>query len=154
MFRGSAAANAAYAFVYVTPGNNVLFETRASNGGTASYSATVAAGGSPVWVRLIRSGSSNNQFTAQYSLNGAIMDNTWERPDRHHGHRRSSWAGGMQPQHHRPEHVGDRQCHAQRSCDARPPHAQLRPQHVRGGQRPIAAQSVYVDRMDGGHRGV
>ena len=67
MFRDSTAANGANAFVWVTPGNNVEFQTRASDGASSSYSATVSAGSSPVWVRLVRSG---NQFTAYYSLNG------------------------------------------------------------------------------------
>jgi endoglucanase len=71
MFRDSAAANAAYAFVWATQGNNVTFETRASNGAASSYSVSAAAGGTP-WVRLIRSGS---QFTAQYSLNGTSWTN-------------------------------------------------------------------------------
>ena len=69
MFRDSAAANAAYAFVWVSPSNQVTFETRSANGTTASYTVTVA-GGSPVWVRLLRNGASSNQFSAYYSLNG------------------------------------------------------------------------------------
>ncbi len=75
MFRDSTAANAAYAFAWVSPGNNVAFETRASNGTSSNYSVTVAAGGSPVWVRLLRSGVSNNQFSAYYSRDGV----TWSQ---------------------------------------------------------------------------
>jgi endoglucanase len=70
MFRDSAAANTAYAYAFVTPTNNVVFTTRAANGGSSAYSATVAAGASPIWVRISRAG---NQFTAQYSTNGT----TW-----------------------------------------------------------------------------
>jgi hypothetical protein len=70
MFRDSAAANAAYAFAWVSPSNQVTFETRSSNGATASYTVSLSPGGSPVWVRLIRNGSSSNQFSAYYSLNG------------------------------------------------------------------------------------
>ena len=67
MFRDSTAANAAYAFVWVTPSGNVVFETRSANGTSSGYSSTVSDVGIPVWVRLVRSG---NQFSASYSLNG------------------------------------------------------------------------------------
>ena len=69
MFRDSAAANAAYAFAWVSPSNQVTFETRAANGVSSSYTITVSASSSP-WVRLVRSGASDNQFTASYSSNG------------------------------------------------------------------------------------
>ena len=67
MFRDSTAANAAYAFAWVKPNGNVVFETRSANGASSSYSSTVSGAGFPVWVRLVRSG---NQFTASYSTNG------------------------------------------------------------------------------------
>jgi len=70
MFRDSAAASAAYAYAFATPTNNVVFTTRAANGVSSAYSVTVAAGTSPIWVRISRAGS---QFTAQYSPNGT----TW-----------------------------------------------------------------------------
>ena len=57
MFRNSTAANAAYAFAFVTPGNNVEFETRSANGAATSYNSTIAAGSSPLWMRLVRNGS-------------------------------------------------------------------------------------------------
>ena len=75
MFRDSTAANAAYAFAWVSPGNNVEFETRASNGTSSNYSVTVAAGGSPVWVRLLRSGVSNKQFEGLLPRDGV----TWSQ---------------------------------------------------------------------------
>jgi hypothetical protein len=67
MFRNSTAANAAYAFAWVKPNGNVVFETRSANGASSSYSSSVSGGGFPVWVRVVRSG---NQFTASYSTNG------------------------------------------------------------------------------------
>ena len=67
MFRNSTAANAAYAFAWVTPSGNVVFETRSANGASSGYSSTVSGVGIPVWVRLVRSG---NQFSASYSSNG------------------------------------------------------------------------------------
>jgi O-glycosyl hydrolase/regulation of enolase protein 1 (concanavalin A-like superfamily) len=67
MFRDSTAANAAYAFAWVAPSGNVVFETRSVNGASSGYSSTVSGVGIPVWVRLVRSG---NQFTASYSTNG------------------------------------------------------------------------------------
>jgi regulation of enolase protein 1 (concanavalin A-like superfamily) len=68
MFRNSTAANAAYAFAWVKPNGNVVFETRAADGASSIYSNTVSGVGLPVWVRLVRSG---NQFSASYSTNGA-----------------------------------------------------------------------------------
>ncbi|MGO9115563.1 MAG: carbohydrate-binding protein [Thermoguttaceae bacterium] len=68
MFRDSAVANAAYAFAWVSPSNQVEFETRSADGATASYTVTASAGGSPVWVQLVRFGASDNQFSASYSL--------------------------------------------------------------------------------------
>ena len=44
-----------------------------SDGTSSNYSVTVAAGGSPVWVKLVRSGANSNQFSAYYSRNGV----TW-----------------------------------------------------------------------------
>ncbi len=67
MFRNSTAANAAYAFAWVTPSGNVVFETRSASGASSGYSSTVSGVGIPVWVRLVRSG---NQFSASYSPNG------------------------------------------------------------------------------------
>ncbi len=67
MFRNSTAANAAYAFAWVTPSGNVVFETRSVSGASSGYSSTVSGVGIPVWVRLVRSG---NQFSAFYSSNG------------------------------------------------------------------------------------
>jgi rhamnogalacturonan endolyase len=70
MFRDSTAASAAYAYVWVSPSNAVKFETRAANGVASAYSVSATPGGSPVWVKLVRSGAAANQFAAFYSLNG------------------------------------------------------------------------------------
>jgi poly(hydroxyalkanoate) depolymerase family esterase len=77
MFRDSAAADAAYAFAWVSPSNQVEFDTRSANGASASSSASISAGGSPVWVRLLRSGA---RFSAYYSLDGVTwtqVGTTW-----------------------------------------------------------------------------
>ena len=55
MFRDSTAANAAYAFAWVKPNGNVVFETRSANGASSSYSSTVSSVGFPsgcVWSAL------------------------------------------------------------------------------------------------------
>lgn len=69
MYRESTAANARFAAVYVTPGVGVVFQRRATTGG--STASTVVAGvTAPRHVRLVRTG---NSFTAFYSANGS----TW-----------------------------------------------------------------------------
>ncbi len=65
MIRQSTAANAANAFVYVTP-TLIGFSYRTTAGGTATVAATVT-GTAPQWVRLVRSG---NSLTASYSSDG------------------------------------------------------------------------------------
>ena len=66
MIRESLAANAANAFIAVTPGNGVTWQTRSSTGGS---SANAATGGlsAPYWVKLVRSG---NTFTGYRSPDG------------------------------------------------------------------------------------
>ncbi len=66
MIRDGFGANAAYAYVFVTPGNGVRFEYRTA-AGAASASAGQVGGAAPAWVRLFRSG---NQFTGYYSTDG------------------------------------------------------------------------------------
>jgi hypothetical protein len=70
MFRDSTAADGAYAYAVVTPGNGVYFQWRASDGASAQSSASVAGITAPVWLRVTRSGSS---FSGYYSTNGT----TW-----------------------------------------------------------------------------
>ncbi len=69
MVRESLDANAVNAFVAVTPGNGVTWQTRSSAGGGT---ANVSAGGlaAPYWVKLVRSGDT---FTGYRSANGT----TW-----------------------------------------------------------------------------
>ena len=59
-----------HASVFVTPGNGVAFQRRASSGvaGTSNAQAGIVA---PRWIKLTRSG---NTFTAQHSADGV----TWE----------------------------------------------------------------------------
>jgi regulation of enolase protein 1 (concanavalin A-like superfamily) len=70
MFRDSAAANAAYAYVWVSPTNQVKFETRTANGASSAYSVVSPTLTGSVSVKLLRAGSS---FAAYYSTDGS----TW-----------------------------------------------------------------------------
>ena len=114
MFRNSTAANAAYAFAWVSPGNNVGFETRASNGASSSYSFTVSAGTSPVWVR------SDPLRQLQQSVHRPVLarrrhlDADRHDADGHHGRQCSGRLGGDQSQQrhtvygdNRPRFVGN-----------------------------------------------
>jgi endoglucanase len=66
MIRESLAANAANAFIAVTPGNGVTWQTRSSTGANSGNSAV---GGivAPYWIKLVRSG---NTFTGYRSPDG------------------------------------------------------------------------------------
>jgi len=68
MFRDSAAANGAYAYAVVTPGNGVYFQWRASDGASAQSSSSVSGLKAPIWLRMVRGG---NSFSAYYSTNGS-----------------------------------------------------------------------------------
>jgi hypothetical protein len=67
MFRDSTNANAAYAFVFVTPSQGVWFEWRSADGASAGSSGSVSRITAPVWLKLVRVG---NNFAGYYSLNG------------------------------------------------------------------------------------
>jgi regulation of enolase protein 1 (concanavalin A-like superfamily) len=69
MIRASTNASAANAFIAVTPGNGVTWQTRSSTGGASGNSATAGLS-APYWVKLVRSG---NTFTGSYSPDGV----TW-----------------------------------------------------------------------------
>ena len=69
MIRESLNANAANAFIAVTPGNGVAWQTRSSTGG-ATVNSTTASLVAPYWVKLVRSG---NTFTGYRSPDGV----TW-----------------------------------------------------------------------------
>lgn len=69
MIRASLTANAANAFIAVSPGNGVTWQYRTSAGASTGNNATGALI-APYWVRLVRSG---NTFTAYRSPDGA----TW-----------------------------------------------------------------------------
>ena len=69
MIRESLAANAMNAFIAVTPGNGVTWQTRSSTGGTSANNNTNGLN-APYWVKLVRSG---NTFTGYRSPNGV----TW-----------------------------------------------------------------------------
>ncbi len=67
MIRESTNANAANAFIAVTPGNGVTWQTRSSTGGGSGNAATAGLS-APCWVKLVRSG---NTYTGYYSTDGA-----------------------------------------------------------------------------------
>jgi fibronectin type 3 domain-containing protein len=69
MIRESLNANAANAFIAVTPGNGVTWQSRSGTGGSTSYNNTAGLT-APYWVKLVRSG---NTFTEYCSPDGV----TW-----------------------------------------------------------------------------
>jgi poly(hydroxyalkanoate) depolymerase family esterase len=66
MIRESLNANAANAFIAVTPSNGVAWQTRSSTGGATTNSNTTGLS-APYWVKLVRSG---NTFTGYRSPDG------------------------------------------------------------------------------------
>jgi hypothetical protein len=72
MFRETTAANSAYVFVMVTPGNGVSFQYRSATGATAVTVATNAGPVAPYWLKLVRS---SNTFTGYSSIDGV----TWSQ---------------------------------------------------------------------------
>jgi hypothetical protein len=71
MVRNGTGESAAFAGVFRTPDNGVVFETR-STSRAAPESVGVAVGDWPVWVKLVRRA---NSFAAFYSTDG----NRWTR---------------------------------------------------------------------------
>jgi len=69
MIRASLDANAANAFMAVTPGNGVSFQYRSTAGGNSANNITTGLN-APYWLRLVRSG---NTFTGYRSPDGV----TW-----------------------------------------------------------------------------
>ncbi|HXR08786.1 MAG TPA: carbohydrate-binding protein, partial [Candidatus Acidoferrum sp.] len=67
MIRESTSANAANAFVGVTPGNGVTWQCRSSTGGGTTSNSTTGLS-APCWVKLVRSG---NTFTGYGSPDGS-----------------------------------------------------------------------------------
>ena len=66
MIRSNLDANAVNAYIAVTPGNGVTWQTRTSTGGSTVNSATAGLT-APYWVKLVRSGST---FTGYRSPDG------------------------------------------------------------------------------------
>ncbi|WCJ60148.1 hypothetical protein NXS98_03200 [Fontisphaera persica] len=66
MVRASLEANAANAFLAVTPSNGMTWQYRASTGGNTANNNTTGLS-APQWVRLVRNG---NSFTGYRSTNG------------------------------------------------------------------------------------
>jgi len=71
MIRDGTDESAAFAAVYRTPENGILFETRSQSRATPD-SVSVPAVNGPVWVKLVRRA---NSFAAYYSTDGQ----TWTR---------------------------------------------------------------------------
>jgi glucose/arabinose dehydrogenase/regulation of enolase protein 1 (concanavalin A-like superfamily) len=70
MFRNSSAANSANASIVATWSQGVSFQWRSTAGGNSSFSAMSSVTNKPIWLRLVRAGST---FTGSYSTNGS----TW-----------------------------------------------------------------------------
>jgi alpha-D-xyloside xylohydrolase len=66
MFRGSLAANAANAFLAITPGNGTTSQSRSSNGGSTGFS-NITGLTAPYWLRIQRTG---NAFSVYQSPDG------------------------------------------------------------------------------------
>jgi hypothetical protein len=66
LFQDGTSATAAFANVFVTPENGVLFQWRSSAGASCT-SVQVSGSSAPEWVKLVRSG---NTFSAYYSDDG------------------------------------------------------------------------------------
>lgn len=67
MFRDSTAANGAYAYAMVTAKDGVYFQWRASDGASAQSSTAVTGLKAPIWLQMVRTGSS---FAAYYGTDG------------------------------------------------------------------------------------
>ena len=72
MIRESLAANSRNAFMLVTPAGTRAFQRRSSTGGSTTRTTGVA-GTAPVWLRLVRQGST---FTGYQSANGTSWTST------------------------------------------------------------------------------
>ena len=93
MIRESMNANAANAFIAVTPGNGVTWQTRSSTGGSSGNSA-VGGLNAPYWVKLVRNGKYVHRipFPGRHELDAA------RNGDVHHGVHRVHRFGADQPQ--------------------------------------------------------
>ena len=72
MFRESLDANARNAFITVTPGNGISFQSRSSTGGGTTFSNIVGLA-APYWLKLQRTG---NVFTPYHSADGITWTQT------------------------------------------------------------------------------
>jgi alpha-D-xyloside xylohydrolase len=75
MIRGSLAANAANAFLAVTPGNGVTSQSRSSNGGSTGFSNTVGLT-APYWLRMQRVGNDFSVFQSPDGVNWTSAGST------------------------------------------------------------------------------
>ena len=63
MIRGSLEADAPHAFLLVSPGKGIAFQSRADRGGLTTHAAAGTAT-APYWVRLVRQGTRITAFTS------------------------------------------------------------------------------------------
>jgi autotransporter-associated beta strand protein len=75
MMRNGTTTTSPYAFVAVTPGSGVTFQTRATESSAAVEHASVNGIAAPCWVRLVRSGST---FTAFYATDNSGVRGAWQ----------------------------------------------------------------------------
>ena len=92
MIRASLDANAANAFIAVTPGNGVTWQYRSSTGGGTTWNNTSGLS-APYWVKLVRSG---NIFTGYRSSDGTNWTQQGKMTNSH-GVQRVCWSGADQP---------------------------------------------------------
>ncbi len=74
MMRASTASNAAFADAIATPGQGVKFEYRSTAGASSTIADTVAGIEPPIWLSLVKSGTS---FTAFYAQDNNGAPGTW-----------------------------------------------------------------------------
>jgi alpha-D-xyloside xylohydrolase len=75
MIRGSLAANAANAFLAITPGNGSTMQYRSANGGSTSFSSTAGLT-APYWLRMQRVGNAFSVFQSPDGVNWSSAGST------------------------------------------------------------------------------
>ena len=99
MIRAEPGANAANAFIAVTPGNGVTWQSRSTTGGGTSWNQTGGLS-APYWVKLVRSGNTiyGIPFARWHDLDAAGHN------DDQHGVHGLCGAGPDQSQQFEPRH--------------------------------------------------
>src|SRR4051812_8761652 len=76
MIRESAAANAAYVGIYVTPSNGVSMQFRGATGAAAIDLARQTGPTAPYWVKLVRSGSAFSGYCSTDGVTWTLVGST------------------------------------------------------------------------------